>query len=102
MTGHIVMQRTAFLHRNADHGALGAVGRLADRLGNFTGLARAEPYAPLLVTNHNQCRECKAATALYNLGNTIDRDQLVDQIIAFAVAIATTPAAFSRFTCHYA
>ena len=61
------------------------------------------------VADHDQRGEGETTSTLHHLGNAVDRDQLVDQIIAAitirAVAIpvpsaAAAAAAFPRFTCH--
>src|ERR1700730_7387229 len=105
MPVHIVVQRAAFLHRHANHGALGAIGRLADRFRHFTGLAGAVADAALLVAHHHQGGKGETTAALHHLGHAVDRDQLVDQVVATLVAAITIPAAAAavpRFTRHAA
>ena len=75
---HVVVQGAAFLHRHADHAALGAFGRLADRLRHLARLAGALADAALLIAHHHQRGEREAPAALHHLGHAVDGDQLVD------------------------
>ena len=81
---HVVVQRAGFAQRHADHLALGLLGRLADRLGHFTGLAVTETDAALLVADDDERGETEATAALHHLGHTVDVDQAIDE---FAVAL---------------
>src|SRR6185312_9722561 len=83
--------------RHADHGALRGVGRLADRLRHFAGLAVAEADAALLVADHHQGREAEAPSALHYLGVAVDVDELVHEL---AVALLALRVAISGFSCH--
>ncbi|ACM26297.1 hypothetical protein Arad_1996 [Rhizobium rhizogenes K84] len=59
-----------------------------------------EAYAALLVTNNDESGETETAATLYNLGDTVDRDQLVDE---FAIALFTALTVIPRaplFLCH--
>src|SRR5690606_33383155 len=85
----IMMQGAAGTERHEDQIALGGLGRLADRLRHFTRLAVAEANATLLVANNHQSGKAETATTLHNLGDTIDVDQLVDEL---AVALLAVPA----------
>ena len=76
----VVMQRTGFAQRHADELALGLLGRLADRLGNFAGLAVAEADAALLVADDDERGEAEALAALHHLGDAVDVDQAVDKL----------------------
>ncbi len=100
---HVVVQRTAFAERNANHVALCRIGRLADRFRHFAGLARAVADATTAVTDHDQGPERKPPAALHHLGDTIDVHELVDQLvilvtIPFALAIAVTSATAAAAT----
>src|SRR5690606_20464685 len=86
----IMMQSTAFLQRHADHLLLGCGGRLVDRFGHFAGLAVTEPDAPLAVAPADQSRKPEALSALHGLRDTVDVDQLLDQVLA---AVVASPAA---------
>ena len=91
MAAHFVMQGAAVLQRNADQGALGGIGRLADGFRHFARLAMAETDAALLVADHHQRGETEAAAALHHLGDTIDVHQLVDEFVVALFAIAAAP-----------
>ena len=80
----VVMQRAAFAQRDADHAALGRLGRLADRFRHLAGLAVAEADAALLVADDDERGEAEAPAALHHLGDAVDVDQPVDE---FAVAL---------------
>ncbi|MNT59287.1 hypothetical protein D3C72_1967870 [compost metagenome] len=92
--GNIVMQRTGVAQRHADHLALGLFGGLADRLGNFTGLAVTETNAALLVADDNQGGEAEATATLDHLGHAVDVDQAIDEF-AFALLNVSAHNSFS-------
>jgi ABC-type transporter Mla maintaining outer membrane lipid asymmetry permease subunit MlaE len=46
--------------------------------------------AALAVANHNQSSEAKATTTLHNLCNTVDEDELFNQLWAFVFALVPT------------
>jgi len=92
-----MMQGAGILQRDADQGPLRGIGRFADRLGNFAGLAVAEANAPALIANHDESRKTETPAALHHLGHTIDVDQLVDKL---AVALFAITAVVSAFTRH--
>jgi hypothetical protein len=104
MAGDVVMERAAFAQRYAHHGALRCIRRLADRFRYFACLAVTEADAALLVADDDERCETEALSALHDLGDAIDVDELVDDpavaLIAIAVAIpvartaAPFPAAF--------
>src|SRR6185312_13675682 len=89
---NVVMQRAAFAQCDARQVALGRLGRLADRLGNFARLAVAETDPALLVADHDQRRKAEALAALDDLRHAIDVDELVDEL---AVALLAIPAPFA-------
>ena len=86
----IMMQRAAFLERNANHLLLGSSSCLGDRLGHFACLAMAETDPALAIANHDQRSKTEALAALDGLGNAVDVNQLLDQLFAAFFAIATT------------
>src|ERR1700720_4375157 len=94
------MQRAAFAQCNAGQVALGRLGRLADRLGNFARLAVAETDPALLVADHDQRRKAEALAALDDLRHTIDVDELVDELAVALFPAAPVAAAAFAFTCH--
>src|SRR4051794_29437899 len=117
----VVVQRPAFPHRHADHGPLRLLGRLADRLRHLARLAGAPADPALLVAHDDERREAEAPAAFDHLGDAVDGDELVLQLVAvrpllpvLAAAVAPTAAtavaalaamlaaaAAMRGTCHY-
>ena len=95
---NIVMQRAAFAQSNARQVTLGRLGRLADRLGNLTGLAVSVTDAALLVADDDECCETETTAALDDLRDAVDGNQLVDDFGLFAIfaAFATTTTATSN------
>src|ERR1700722_10697239 len=103
LTRDVVVQRAAFLHRNADHGLFRAFSRLADRFGNFARLAGAVTDAAFLVAHDDECGKCEPTAAFHHFRHAVDGHQLVDEtVISLPIALAlalTTPAATAAFTC---
>src|SRR6185312_7845609 len=95
-TVKVMMQRTTFAQRNADHLTLRGIGRLADRLRHFARLARTVADAALGVADDDECRKREATTTLHNLGDAVDVDELVDElVVTIAVTAAFASAAFA-------
>src|SRR5262249_18041960 len=84
-TDHVVWHG-AVQDRDAHHGLLRAVDRLANRLGDFLGLAEAEADAAVGVAHHHERREAEAPAALHDLRHAVDVDDLFLQLHAFGVA----------------
>ena len=62
-----------------------------------------EADAALLVADDDERRETEAASALHNLRNAIDVNQLVDEFVVALFAVVAVPAASAAtafFTCH--
>ena len=96
----VMMQRSPLAERHPDHAMLRRLGCLSNRLGDFTCLTVAEADATLLVPDHNERGESEAPAALNNLGDTVDVDQLIDEL---AIAVVTVPASASvSLSCHIA
>jgi hypothetical protein len=62
---------------DADEGAVGAVGSLADRIGNFLGLAVTHADAALAIPCHDERGEVEATAAFDDLRAAVDVDDLV-------------------------
>jgi hypothetical protein len=77
-------------HWNRDHAAARCLDGLADRLGNFVRLAGRESDASLAIANCDECIEGETTSALYNLGNAVDRNDIFDEIAATLTALPTT------------
>src|SRR3990167_1879750 len=105
----IMMQRTALAERNANETALGLLRRLADCLRHFARLAFPIADAALLVAYHDESCKTEVLSALNDLSDAIDRNELVDEFVAlFALrssaaaaslpiaAIATLVSVFAR------
>ncbi|MNL36644.1 hypothetical protein D3C87_1587370 [compost metagenome] len=93
------MQRTAVTQRYEDQIALCGFSCLADSFRHFTSLAMTEANATLLVANDDESSKTETTAALDDLGDAVDRDQLVDE---FAIALFTglTIVAALSFLCH--
>src|SRR5690606_6036407 len=82
-TGDVMVQRTRFAQRDADHLALGLLGRLADGFRHFARLAMTEADAALLVADDDERGKAEPPTALHHLGDAVDVNQAIDE---FAIA----------------
>ncbi len=98
----VVVKSAARTQRHEDHVALGALGGLANRLRHFTGLAVTEADAALLVAYDDESGEAEPASALHDLGDAIDVNELVDDAVVavFTVTVAVTTAPFPLILCH--
>ncbi|ELT43619.1 site-specific recombinase XerD, partial [Arthrobacter nitrophenolicus] len=81
---------------NAEEGLLGLFNALGDSSGNFLGLAVAHADHAVTVTNDDQCGEAEATTTLDHLGNAVDGDNALYELVLFGftatVAAATATA----------
>src|SRR6185437_11105791 len=84
----VVMERAPFAQRHAHHAAARLVGRIADRLGHFARLARAIADTALAVADDDDRGKAEAPAAFHHLGDTVDADQLFDELAVVAIAIA--------------
>ena len=69
---------------DGEHVLLGGFQALADRLGDFSGLAKAVTDLALAVANDHQSRELGHAAALHGLGNTVEENELFHVFALFA------------------
>src|SRR5687767_15074272 len=88
MTDDLVRDRGAGKW-NGEHLATRAVDRLPDGFRHFVRLAGREPDAALAVANRNQCVERKAPAALHDLGDAVDRDDVLEKVGPFARLVVT-------------
>src|SRR5262249_36396241 len=72
---HLV-RNGSLAQRHTNQTLLGTLDALADRLGDFVGLAEAKPDQAVLVARDHQRAEAEAAPALHDLGDAIDVDDL--------------------------
>lgn len=89
-----IMRNGAVLNRQFNHAPLGLVDALAYSLGDVIRLTKAISYIPATVTDDGQGRERKPATALYDLGRTVQLDELLDVDIAGPVVPVSPNHAF--------
>src|SRR5688572_14823942 len=68
------------------------VDRLADGLGHFVRLARGDTDFPLPVANGHERIEGEPPASLDHLRDAIDRDDVLDEVAAFALAAWATAA----------
>jgi hypothetical protein len=107
LTDYLVRNRSAG-HRDALHVAARSVDGLANRFRNFVCLACCESNFPLAVTDRHKRVEREAASALHDLRDTIDCDDVFDELAAafaaaftasaVATALAVTRAALAAVT----
>ena len=83
------MQNVSSRSRHATHVAARGRHRLLDRRRHLARLAVAETDLALAVTDHRQRGETELAAALHDLGDAIDRDQLLDQPVGGSVCSST-------------
>ena len=94
----VVMQRAAFAERNAHQRLLRRFRRLTHGFRHFARLAVTEADAALLVANDDERRKAETLTALHNLRNAIDVNELVDEFAALAIATAVAIAVPAAIT----
>src|SRR5881296_3771668 len=78
--------------RDLDQAAAGGFDRLAHRLAHLVRLSGGDPDAPLPVAHGDERVEPEAPAALDDLGDAVDRDHVLDEAVAFALALARIPA----------
>src|SRR5262249_19484173 len=83
---HIVMQGSSFAQCDAHQWPFGVFGRLADGLRDLACLAGPVTDAALAVADHHESGEAETPSALNDLGNPIDADQLLDDLAFIAAA----------------
>ncbi len=71
------MRKCPIDKRNTDQIILCRFDRFLNGIWNFFGLSCAKPYMTSLIANNDQSSERHILTALYYLGHTVDRDQLI-------------------------
>ena len=76
---------------HAQHAVLGVVIPLANRISDFACFTKAEADTTFFITDHNQCAEAEAATALHHFGGTINENHFLAQVaLVFLKLIAVT------------
>src|SRR3982750_665882 len=83
------MKRPPIAEGNPDHRLLRSSGSLADRLRDLPRLAMAEASAALAVADHHERCEAEALAALHGLGDAVDVDELLDELLAAVIVAAT-------------
>jgi hypothetical protein len=74
---YLVRNRSAG-HRDRDHAATRSIDGLANGFGHFVGLAGGKADATLTIADGDKSVEGEAASALHDLRDTIDRDDVLD------------------------
>jgi hypothetical protein len=90
-----LMGNRAAGHRDADHVAACSIHRLAHCFGDFVRLAGRETNAALTISHRDERVEGKAASALHDLRDTVDRDHVLDELAATISASAVTVSTFA-------
>ena len=70
------------LQRHRDQALAGLHHRLGDRDRHFTRLAVSEADAAGAVAHHGERGEAELLAALDHLGHAVDRDELLEQVVA--------------------
>src|SRR6185312_4561764 len=91
MAKHVVMQGAAFAQGHADHAAARLLGCLADGFRDLARLARAVARAAFAVADNDNRGEAEAPSALHHLGDTVDADELFDELAFLAPGAVAPP-----------
>jgi hypothetical protein len=75
-------------HGDRHHPSLGGVHGLPDRLRDLVRLAGGEPDLPLPVANRDEGVEGEPASALHDLGDAVDGDDVLDEVALLATPVA--------------
>jgi hypothetical protein len=98
------MKGTAITKRHMNHFAFGLIGGFTDGFGNFTSFTSAKTDTAGTVPGDNQSGEGKTTATLDHLGDAVDVNKLVDQLVIALFflfpATTTTGAAFILFGCR--
>src|SRR5271163_4148654 len=68
------------------------IGGFADRFGDLIGLAETDADLALAISHDEERAEAEAATALDDLGASVDEDDLFEQVGLVLVTTAARPA----------
>ncbi|CRI66194.1 conserved hypothetical protein [Thiocapsa sp. KS1] len=90
----------ASVELDLDHVLARVFHRLLDRHRHLAGLAATEPDTAFAVAHHRQGGETELAPALDDLGDTIDRDQLLEEIISLVLRIEVRHARTPRISAR--
>jgi hypothetical protein len=88
-TNDLVWDRSTS-HRDRNHPPTGTLNRFPNRFGHFVCLTSCNPNTPLTVTNSDESIKRKPTTTLDDLGNTVDRYDVFDEIAPTFTPIRTT------------
>ena len=77
-------------HRNRDHVPTGAFDGLADRFGHFVGFAGRDSNTTLAIADGDKGVEGEATTTFHDFSDTVNRDDVLDEIVAALAAIGPT------------
>ncbi len=95
LSDDLVRNRSAG-HRDSHHVAARSVNGLADRFRNFIRFPRREADLPLTVADSDKRVEREAPSALHDLGDAIDGDDVFDELVSTLAASAV--ASVTRFS----
>src|SRR5713226_3598095 len=90
------MRYRPVLDRHAHQAFLGAIDALANRLGHFVGLAEAEADQSIVIARDHQRAEAESASALHNLRDPVDMDDLLFDLKALRIDSLNDRAFFER------
>src|SRR3546814_8938256 len=96
MAHAVMMKGAALAQRHADHRLLGSGSRLRNGLRHFARLAMTEAGAALAIADDDERGETAALAALHGLGDAVDMDELLDELLALVVATAPAPTSVAQ------
>ena len=88
------MRNRGALQVELHHVLLGLLDRLADGHGNFARLAHAEAGVAALVAHDDERRKAEVLAALDDLGDAVDRNDLIFQVGLIRLNRAGEPKAY--------
>jgi len=92
-----LMRNRVVANCDLDEGFAGGIGSFANGLGDFVGLAEAEADLAGAVTGDDECAEGEAATALDDLGASVDENDFLCEIGLVAAGVAAVALIVSTF-----
>src|SRR3989442_1463569 len=88
VVAHDLVRNGAARERDLHHLAARRLDGLAHRLAHFIRLAGRDAHPALPVADRDQRVEAEAPASLHDLGDAVDRDHVLDQAVALALALA--------------
>src|SRR5688500_618498 len=97
LADHFVRDRPT-RHRDRHHFPLRRIDGLAHGFRHLVRLARGEAHLPLAIADGDERVEGEPPAALHDLGDAVDRDDVLDQVALLATAVTSAAAAIATAT----